>query len=242
MGILPLLSLWTAYVSCENRTPDRTGNSNRGGSWGQTHCKTKHNRVEKGGSTSETVPPRVPPGVMWGLSSLTCRWCGEKVQQESKTKIKLWKRGVFHTADLSLSVQYNVGFNGVAHRQTVAGMDSFPWPGTQADSQDTQSHSHHSCCSMIQRWPHWFSCLANYHTNCLQHVESMHAHWAKISDHVAEIQKALNNSIVLGFEWKLQYIKLHITAEDTPSSSKSFTYLCVLLWKFILLTPSVIFF
>lgn len=53
------------------------------------------------------------------------------------------------------------------------------------------------CSCLIQRWPHWFSCLANYHTNCLQHVESMHAHWAKISDYMAEFQEVINNSIVL---------------------------------------------
>lgn len=34
-----------------------------------------------------------------------------------------------------------MGINGVVHRQAVAGMGSFPWPGTRADSQDTHRAS-----------------------------------------------------------------------------------------------------
>lgn len=33
--------------------------------------------------------------------------------------------------------KYTVSINSVIHRQTVAQMDSFLWPGAQADSQDT---------------------------------------------------------------------------------------------------------
>lgn len=198
MGILPLLSLWTAYVSCENRTPDRTGNSDWGGSWGQTHCKNKAQRGGKGGSTSETVPPRVPPGVMWGLSSLTCRWCGEKVQQKSRTKNKIVeKRSLSHSRPLSQSSTMWALTVSLTGRQWLGWTHSRGLaPGQTVRILRATATIHVAVWSKDDR--NWFSCLANHHTNCLQHVESMHAHWAKISEHVAEIQKALNNSIVLG--------------------------------------------
>lgn len=41
----------------------------------------------------------------------------------------------------SVPVKYNVGINGVVHRQTWAEMGLFPRPGTQADSQDTHRAS-----------------------------------------------------------------------------------------------------
>ncbi len=107
------------------------------------------------------------------------------------------EKGVFHTAEISVSVRYNVSINSVVHRQTAVGIGSFPaaWHSDRR-SEYSQSLSHHSCSSTIQRLPHWLSCLASYRTNCLQHVESMRTHGAKISDRVAEFQEALSSSVV----------------------------------------------
>lgn len=71
------------------------------------------------------------------FSDLQISWWKSSVKKKKRNLNNIRERGVFHTADLSVSVKYNVGINSVVHRQTVVGMGSFPRPGTQADSQDT---------------------------------------------------------------------------------------------------------
>ncbi len=70
---------------------------------------------------------------------LQISWWKSSVEKLNKNNIR--KGGVFHAAEISVSIKNNVGINGVVHRQTVVGMGSFPWPGTQADSQDTHRAS-----------------------------------------------------------------------------------------------------
>lgn len=73
--------------------------------------------------------------------------------------------------------------------RTVAGLGSYVCPGRQTvriltDPQPPPLMQQHD-----PRLPHCFSCPAKYHTNDLLHVESMCADGAKISDHVAGVQK-----------------------------------------------------
>lgn len=172
-----------------------------------------------GEGRGETMTPSVRTG--WKIAN----WWKSSV--ETQTRLILGKEESFMQKNFPSTMWVlRVSFTGRQQRERLI---PAAWhPGRQ--SGYSQSPSHHSCSSTIQRLPHWLSCLANYHTNCLQHVESMRAHWAKISDHVAEYQEALNNSILLHFNGSFQSCSVHsVSAQNKQLPLKTFRSSCVLL-------------
>lgn len=140
----------------------------------------------------------------WSTSCLTRKLVAENVCLKKQNNIR--ERRVWTAEEMSVSVEYNVGINDVIHRQTVARIGSFLWPGTQTDRLHTNRAS---ATIQVAAWSKDYRAGLALLPTTSQIAYSMWkacAHWAKISDYVEEFQEALNNSIVLGLNGSIKRV------------------------------------